>query len=94
MMGIVTVLLLTLEEFSRSIDPTTAWTIIAAEGTFIATLVGIIAAQQKRHEKKVTEMGEKINGLYDKRLEEMKSALDLVATLEGVVYKQRKGGKP
>lgn len=82
------------QDVARSIDPTTAWTIIAAEGTFIATLVGIIVAQQKRYERKVTEMGEKINALYDKRVEDMKSGLDLVATLEGVVYKQRKGGKP
>lgn len=82
------------QEVARSIDPATAWTIIAAEGSFIGVLVGIIVAQQKRHERKVTEMGEKINALYDKRVEDMKAGLDLVAMLEGVVYKQRKGGKP
>lgn len=90
----MTMLLLSLLQDARSIDPTTAWTIIAAEGTFIGTLVTVLIAQQKRHEKKVSEMGQKINDLYDKRIEDMKSGLDLVAMLEGVVYKQRKGGKP
>src|SRR4029077_7361514 len=89
---------------ARSIDPTTAWAIIAAEGSFIATLVTILVAQQKRHgkrvaamtdshEQKVTSMGEKINTLYDKRIEDMKGAVDLVKTIEAVVYKERKGGK-
>lgn len=81
------------QEVSRSIDPTTAWTIISIEGGVIGGLGLYIAAQQKRHEKKVTAMGEKINELYDKRIEDMKGSIDLVKTLEGVIYKERKGGK-
>ena len=79
-----------LAEEARSIDPTTAWTIIAAEGAFIATLVGWLIAQQKRHEKKVNDMGEKINSIYDKRIEDMRGALELVKTIEGVAYRERK----
>jgi hypothetical protein len=82
-----------LEEVKRTIDPTTAWTIIAIEGGVIASLAAYIATQQKKHDKKMTTMGEKINELYEKRLTDMKESIDLVETLEKVVYRERKGGK-
>ena len=81
------------EEAKRSIDPATAWTIIGVEAGVISALGIYIAAQQKKHDKKVTAMGEKINELYDKRIDDMKESIDIVETLEKVVYRERKGGK-
>jgi hypothetical protein len=52
-----------------------------------------VTEMQAQHDKKVTEMGQKINEQYDKRIEDMKETLDLVATLERVVNRERKGGK-
>lgn len=96
--------LLSLLNDTRSIDPGTAWTIIVALGGVIVGMAGYIVVTWTKHGReirslnaahaaKVTEMGNKINELYDKRIEDMKESLELVATLEGVVYKQRKGGK-
>jgi hypothetical protein len=81
------------EEVKRTIDPATAWTIIAIEGGVIASLAAYIATQQKKHDKKITAMGEKINELYEKRLTDMKESIDIVETLEKVIYRERKGGK-
>lgn len=93
------------EETKRSIDPGTAWTIIVVLGGVIAGMAGFQVWTWKAHGKelrtlntahnaKVTEMGNKINELYDKRIEDMKDTLELVSTLEKVVYRERKGGKP
>lgn len=92
------------QEAKRSIDPGTAWTIIVTLAVAIAGMAGFMVWTWKAHGKeirslnaahatKVTEMGQKINELYDKRIEDMKDTLELVATLEKVVYKERKGGK-
>ncbi len=92
------------DDTKRAIDPGTAWTVFVVLGGVIAAMAGFqvwtwkahgkeIRALNAAHAAKVTEMGLKINELYDKRLEDMKETLELVTTLEGVVYKQRKGGK-
>jgi hypothetical protein len=89
---------------TRSIDPGTAWTIIVVLGAVIGGMAGYtvvtwakhgkeIRALNSAHATKVSEMGQKINELYDKRIEDMKETINLVATLEGVVHKERKGGK-
>ncbi len=104
-MGLLSMLWQVVEDTKRSIDPGTAWTIIVCLGGVIAGMALFQVATWRAHSNnkdalnaahaaKVTEMGNKINELYDKRIEDMKDTLELVATLEKVVFRERKGGKP
>lgn len=70
----------------RSIDPSTAWAIIVALGGVISAMAVYIVRMHKVY-------GRKINDLYDKRIEDLKQNLELVTTLERVVYREKKGGK-
>lgn len=81
------------EEVKRSIDAGTAWTIIGVEAAVISALGIYIAAQQKKHDKKMAAKEVQVTELYEKRLSEMKDSIDLVETLEKVIYRERKGGK-
>lgn len=77
------------EPEGRSIDPTTAWTLIGALGGVVTAMAAYIVKMHKVY-------GRKINELYDQRIADLKSNLELVQTLERVVYREHpktKGGK-
>lgn len=92
------------EDTKRAIDPGTAWTVFVVLAGVIAAMAGFqvwtwkahgreIRTLNAAHATKVSEMGHKINELYDKRIDDMKDTLELVTTLERVVHKEKKGGK-